>query len=288
MDHSGEHVSGIADEPPDPPCGSDEGSDHRKRKWDAVPLPLQRGRGGIHLPVLRLQGGRMRKEIRMKKPTKTVLNMDEFPRKAHFEHFCTMASPVVGITAEVDVTDFYKYCKDKGYSFYLGFVHVAALAANLVPELRQRISVKKTEGDAASLGIVEYSFCPTSHTESTGDGRYCYCTLYHDKPFDEYMAYALEERRKCRERCSIEDGDDADSMLFVSCVPWLHYSQVIQPTNGPLDSNPRLAWGKVLKNFEGKLMMPLTVLAHHGLVDGIHIARFFEEVERALRELTEK
>ena len=31
-------------------------------------------------------------------------------------------------------------------------------------------------------------------------------------------------------------------------------------------------------------MMPLTVLLHHGLADGMHMAQFYAEVERRLQE----
>jgi chloramphenicol O-acetyltransferase type A len=46
----------------------------------------------------------------------------------------------------------------------------------------------------------------------------------------------------------------------------------------PADSVPRFAWGKFFE--EGaSLKMPLSVQAHHALVDGIHIGRFYEKVQ---------
>ena len=74
-----------------------------------------------------------------------------------------------------------------------------------------------------------------------------------------------------------------ESMYFISTLPWLHYTELIQPVGGGDDSNPRITWGKFQKDFQGREQLPVTLLAHHGLVDGIHIARFFENLEKQLR-----
>jgi chloramphenicol O-acetyltransferase type A len=41
---------------------------------------------------------------------------------------------------------------------------------------------------------------------------------------------------------------------------------------------PRIAWGR-FEEREGKLVMPLNVQAHHALIDGVHLAKFFRKVE---------
>ena len=46
----------------------------------------------------------------------------------------------------------------------------------------------------------------------------------------------------------------------------------------PADSVPRIAWGKFFE--EGELLtMPLGVQAHHALVDGIHVGKFYAQVQ---------
>ena len=34
-------------------------------------------------------------------------------------------------------------------------------------------------------------------------------------------------------------------------------------------------------------MLPVTLLAHHALVDGLHIARFYQNLDAEMRELTQ-
>ena len=203
------------------------------------------------------------------------IDLETFPRRNHFEHFRSMQYPYVGVTNDVDVTELVRFCKSYHYSFYLTFLHLAALAADDIREFRQRIHNK---------GIVEYTQCPTSHIELLDNGTYCYCTLHHHLPLNEYIEYAENVRKLSREKGSIEEEDAVESMYFISSLPWLHYTSLIQPVAGGEDSNPRITWGKFQNDHNGKVQMPVTVLAHHGLVDGIHIAQFYQNLEKYIRE----
>ena len=138
------------------------------------------------------------------------LDMEHYERIEHFRYFLSMPYPYAGVTVDTDVTDTVRFCKARGYSFYLTFLHAAAKAADRVPELRRRIH---------NGVIIEYDTCPTSHTELCADGTYCYCTLHHDKPFAEYIAYAETERQRRRLDGSLREDANVESMYFISTLP---------------------------------------------------------------------
>lgn len=203
-----------------------------------------------------------------------TIDMNAYPRRAHFDYFRSLRNPMLGVTAQVDVTELRDLCREEHCSFYLAFMRCAARAANAVPQLRQRIR----DG-----GIVEYDACGTSHVELREDGTYGYCTLYHDRPFRAYLEYAQVERLRCRENASIEEDDDVEGLYFVTSLPWLHYTQLIQPTAGGDESNPRISWGRFEQDWRGRWMMPVTLLAHHALVDGVHVAAFFGNIDTEIK-----
>ena len=205
------------------------------------------------------------------------IDMSAYPRRQHFDYFRSLPYPYVGVTQNVDVTALVRFCKTRGCSFYLAVLHACALAADQVPELRQRIR----DG-----GVVQYDACPTSHTELLPDSTYCYCTLHHHMPFADYLARAEEARRLCRENASIDEDDDVESMYFISTLPWLHYTALIQPVACGDESNPRITWGRYEPDHAGRLQLPVTLLAHHALVDGVHLARFYENLNAVIAELT--
>ncbi len=206
------------------------------------------------------------------------IDLNQYPRKAHFEYFRSLAYPYVGTTVNVDVTELVRMCQEKEYSFYLTFLHAVALAADGVPEFRMRIH----DG-----GIVRYDECPTSHTEPAGDGTYCYCTLHHHMPLAEYLERAQEARKTCREN-GIQEDEDVESMLFISTLPWVHYTALIQPVAGRDESNPRITWGRYEVNDKGRCLLPVSVLVHHALADGVHIAAFYHNLEKQMEILSEE
>lgn len=202
-----------------------------------------------------------------------TIPMEHYPRRAHFDYFRTLPYPYVGVTQAVDVTELVRFCREKGISFFLAVLHAAALAANGIPEFRQRIR----NGE-----IIEYDECPTSHTEPLENGTYCYCTVRHHFSLAEYLARAEEARQRSRAAASIAEDEDVESMLFITCLPWLHYSALIQPVAGGDESNPRISWGKYEADAQGRLMLPVTVLAHHALVDGLQLGQFYEKLHAEL------
>ena len=208
----------------------------------------------------------------------TEIDMEHYPRREHLAYFSSLPYPYVGVTCQVDVTDLVEFCKRRQYSFYLLFLHAVALAADGVRELRQRLRKGK---------VIEYPACPTSHTELRADGTYCYCILRHQMSLEAYISYGNRERERCRQAGSLEEDEDAESMYFVSALPWLHYTALIQPVAGGEESNPRITWGKFQEDAHGRKQLPVSLLAHHGLVDGIHIAQFYENLDKELRKLTQ-
>lgn len=205
----------------------------------------------------------------------TEIDLCTYPRRDHFEYFRKMGYPYVGTTVNVDITDFIKSIKERKLPFFLSFLYSIAGAANAVPELRRRI-----KGD----GIVEYSACNTSHTVMREDETYCYCTLDYDLPFDDFLPYAKEEQCKAINRGNLKDEADSNSKLFISSSPWTTYTALVQPVPNPADSNPRISWGKYFEQ-SGRILIPVSILAHHALVDGIHIAKFYLSLEERLKEI---
>lgn len=229
-----------------------------------------------------------------------IIDLEKYPRKAHLEYFMSMQYPQLTITVPVDVTDLKAFCKRENCSFFLTFLHVAALSADRVPQLRQRIHRLSPEelqqpkhagaykvGPLAGIEIREYVQSPTSHTESTGDELYCYCCLNHHMPWEEYIRTAAKLQQEAREKGSLEEDEEIEAFYFPTSLPWINFSAIVHPSTDRYDSNPRICWGKFEEDCRGRLMMPLTLEVHHGLVDGIHLAKFYENVKENMAALIE-
>ena len=208
---------------------------------------------------------------------KRIIDLETFPRRSHYEFFKSYAYPYMGITANVDVTNLIAAAKSRGGSSFLAILWTAATAANSVPELRQRIVDDK---------IVEYDHCNTAHTVALPDGTFVNCQTDCRRSFDEFLIYGRERQEEAKQRHGfVQPGDDETELIFVSCTPWVSFTQVIQPTPIPADSNVRIVFGKFFDQ-NGRKLMPLSVQANHALVDGLHVGQFyqrFQEIADSIR-----
>jgi len=140
----------------------------------------------------------------------------------------------------------------------------------------------------STKGIKAYKLISSSMAYWRGDEHKAqlqriYATAFHKK---EDLAAYLESGRKAQEeakrKASIEeDPDESLEKFFVSSLPWLSYTALIQPVPSPADSNPRITFGKYFTQ-EGRTLMPVSLLCNHALVDGRHIAAFYHGMEQEL------
>lgn len=200
------------------------------------------------------------------------IDLESYPRRAHFDYFCSFPNPYVGVTVNVDITGFMAKRREMNAPFFLSLLYCAARAGNTVPELRRRI----IDGE-----IWEFPLCPTSHTVAKADGTYAYCVLEGGLSFDEFLPKAQAAQAQCRKAGSIEEDDSAIPCFFVSSIPWLSYTALVQPVPCPADSNVRISWGKYFEE-NRRILIPITLLCHHGLADGLHLGQFYEALDREL------
>ena len=207
---------------------------------------------------------------------KKIIDLDNYPRRSHFEYFRSLAYPYVGFTANVDVTNPIRFAKANCGSSFLAVLYVAVKAANAVPELRQRIV-----GDE----IVEFDYCNVGYTVALPDKTFCNCYTESRMPILEFFADAKKRQAEAmRHPGFVNPDEDETGLIFASCIPWLAFTQCIQPSPIPADCNPRIVFGKYIKEGD-RTLMPLHIQCNHALVDGYHLSEFyriFQEMADAL------
>ena len=103
----------------------------------------------------------------------------------------------------------------------------------------------------------------------------------YDEDFSVFAEEAARQIELIKERPSIEDEEGRDDLLFLTSLPWVSFTGVIHPMCLNPDCIPRFAFGKFFPEGE-RLKMPLNVQAHHALVDGVHMGRYYEIMQAYL------
>ena len=202
------------------------------------------------------------------------VDMEADPRSGQFAYFRAMVNPWAGVTVSVDITDFHKALN--GRPFFLSFLYAAVRAANDVPELRRRLR----DGE-----VIEYDRCQPSYTAMRPNGVYVYCLVDSGTlPYEAFIREGKRKQQEALERKELKETGDSLNHFFVSSLPWLSFTGLSLPLPQPADSNPRITWGKYFAQGD-RYLLPLSVLCHHGLVDGLHISRFYDTLDMVLSSL---
>ncbi len=203
------------------------------------------------------------------------VNIETSPRREHFEFFKSWDCPHFNMCANVDLTTFYPAVKTRGVSFTVAIVYVLARSANNVPEFRQRIQDGK---------VVEHEIVHPATTILAKDDLFSFCTMEYDQDFSSFAARAAEQIACVKEHPTVDSDPTRDDLLYMTSIPWVSFTSFMHPLHlHPVDSVPRFAWGKYFEDGES-LKMPLSVQGHHALMDGLHMGRYYAEVQEYLHE----
>lgn len=203
----------------------------------------------------------------------TELNIDKWARKDHFHFFKKFEEPFFGVTVEMDCTEAYETAKKSDVSFFLTYLHKALKAANEVEPFRYRIAGEE---------IRIYDKIDASPTIDRPDGTFGFSYMAYHEEFDVFYSAAQKEIQRIRQSSGLDPAISGQNVIHFSALPWINFTSVSHARSFSFeDSCPKISMGKMtLKN--QRRVMPVSVYAHHALVDGIHVSKFLEKYQNYL------
>ncbi|MGN0133089.1 MAG: CatA-like O-acetyltransferase, partial [Anaerotignum sp.] len=79
-------------------------------------------------------------------------------------------------------------------------------------------------------------------------------------------------------------GSLGDNVFQCSALPWIAYAHISHTNSGKRDNaTPLFDWGRYQEK-DGKIILPVSVQAHHSFVDGIHVGQFADRLQAYFNE----
>ena len=193
-------------------------------------------------------------------------------RRRHFEFFQQMNHPHFSICANVSIGDFRSHAARKGLLLTPLLVYWIARTANDIRNFRWRIR----DGRVVEHDQVHPSFTVTTEVSEV----FSFCTVTYSRSLSTFVRRAQTLMEEMRINPSFSDEPGRDDYLFLSAIPWVSFTGLTHAMHyHPHDSVPRITWGKFFMQ-DGNWVMPVSVQAHHALVDGQHVGTFFQHLEQ--------
>lgn len=205
---------------------------------------------------------------------KKYIDIENWNRKQHFEHFKNFEDPYFGLIVDVDVTNVFNYSKKTGESFFIVYLFACMKAINSVENLKYRIEGNK---------VVLYDVIHAGPTIARPDNVFGFSHVIFSDDYKEFSKNFLKEKNRVENTTELYPLVKTDAVVYCSALPWINFSGHKEPKMNKNESIPKVGFGK-FKEKEGRLQMPVSIKVHHSLVDGFHLGQFFKKYQFELNK----
>ena len=206
--------------------------------------------------------------------TYKIIDEKNWERGMHCAVFRNNIEPAFCVTFEVDVTNFLQKVRKQNLSFTLSMVYAVCRCANEIEAFRYRF----LDGQVVLFDKIDTAFTYLNKETEL----FKVVNVPMTDTLEEYVNYASQIANEQKEYFTEPLGND---VFQCSPMPFLTYTHISHTNSGKKDNaTPLFDWGKYYKKENGKIVMPVSVQAHHSFVDGIHIGKFAEKLQKYLKE----
>ena len=206
----------------------------------------------------------------------TEVDLAAWPRRTTYEFFRNYKDPFFNLAANVDVTNLRRFCRENKLSYSVAALFYAQEAANSIREFRLRWLEDK---------VVEFESIDATQTILNDDETFSFCYFESRPTVFEYVEAGRASREKYLKLKTFDVEAERIDMIYYSVIPWVSFTSFKHATSGDdRQTVPRIVFGKLFAEGDRELM-PLSVEAHHAMMDGIHVGRFFQRFQTAIEAL---
>jgi chloramphenicol O-acetyltransferase type A len=207
------------------------------------------------------------------------IEIDSWKRKEHFMFFNRMDYPQFNVCMNIDITNVLTYVKDHKLSFYYSMIYIVTKVMNEIDDFKYRIR----DGKIVLHDKIHPSFTDMNSDEN--NDLFKFVTVDFCDDLFTFEKSTKDASKNQTDYFELEKLKGRDDLLYITCIPWIsftHLSHTIALNKD--DSVPRISWGKYYKKGE-KVLLPFSVQVNHALIDGFHIGKYIEKLQKYMDEM---
>jgi len=203
------------------------------------------------------------------------VDIDSWNRRSHFQFFKDFEQPFFGLCADLDVSAVHEQTsQEPASSFFLTCLYLSIKASNEIEAFRYRL-----RDDAVLVHDVIHG----SSTVAREDGTFGFGYFEYQRDFQCFMTDARRILTQTREEIGeLEPRPDKDDLIHYSVIPWVRFTGLLHARRIPAEESvPKIVFGKHHLR-DGARRMPISIEAHHALMDGLEVGQFLERYQKLL------
>jgi len=202
------------------------------------------------------------------------LDLANWARRDLFEFFRGYERPHFNVCTRIDVTKLFKLLRDRpGVSVSLAYIYFALRVANEIEPFRYRLKEDK---------VIVHDVINGGSTVLLPNESFSYAYFDYHENFETFFLGAAKSIKRVQAEGLLKPTM-RDDLIYFTILPWVSFTSFAHArTPGRGESVPRIAFGKFTVENK-RTLLPISVEVHHALMDGLHVGRYLNRFEEALR-----
>jgi len=209
----------------------------------------------------------------------TEIDIKNWPRRTTYEFFKNYEDPFFNFTANLDVTELYRFCKRNELAYSLAALYCCQTAVNEIREFRIRLLEDR---------LVEFERVDITQTILNDDETFSFSYYAMCDDIFEFERSAKIARDHYRKLKTFDVETHRLDLIYYSVIPWVSFTSFKHASR--LDRTqtvPRIVLGKTFDLFDRK-HMPVSVEANHTIMDGFHVGKLFNRLQEIMDALKDR
>lgn len=204
----------------------------------------------------------------------SIVNMIEFKRKMYFDFFVETET-TLDFTVKLDVRRAVEKCQKEELSFYGYTIFNITKVVNSIENMRYDLLNEKL--------IVWDEIIPSFTSFNKRENLFHALWINMEDNylfFDKEFKTLVDEHKNSNHISPIPN--EPKNMFNISSIPWIHFDSM--SGNNKYSGKtfmPTISMGKYHEE-NGRLLMPISIKVHHATMDGYHISKFYDELQKQL------
>jgi chloramphenicol O-acetyltransferase type A len=201
------------------------------------------------------------------------INLTQWDRREHFEHFTRNMSCSYSITVDIDITALQSALAARHLRAYPTQIYMLASVVNRFTQFRMDTD---KEGHPGIWETTHPSYTVLNRARDTFSSIW---TPYNAH-FPTFYAAASEDIDNYSNSTSFYPQPHMPKNIFdISSIPWLSFTAFNLNVSGNGNHLPPIFTIGKYKQKDGVTLMPFALQVHHGACDGVHVGRFVEALQ---------
>lgn len=206
------------------------------------------------------------------------IDLDNWPRREHFEHYQGTAPCTYALTVELDATAFTGVLRRSERKTYLAQIWALATVVNRHDEFRMTLT---DAGAPAVWPVLHPAFTVFNPQRETFA---CVFSPYVADFGSFHAATAPLLAEHSQATCFFPQGAPPQNSFDVSSLPWTTFTSFALNIDGGSEHlAPIFTLGRYREQ-DGRVLLPLAVQIHHAAADGFHTSRLVNELQELLSD----